>query len=166
MSFSASGKSNPFYRHGAVGTPEYTVWEKMKERCHNPNQNRYKNYGGRGIKVCDRWLGEKGFANFLNDMGKRPADHTLNRKDNDGNYEPNNCEWATYKDQARNTTTNVCFGGACMVEWAEHLKVNYKMFAEVVKLHGWLVAFRWANLKNEGVKRVSFDSIKPEGWNK
>lgn len=74
-------------------------WENMKQRCNNPNNQGYKNYGGRGIKVCGRW---HSFENFYADMGDCPEGLTLERKDNDGNYEPGNCRWATWKEQGKN----------------------------------------------------------------
>jgi hypothetical protein len=80
-------------------TSEYMTWEGMKERCNNPNRDTYKYYGGRGIKVCERW---NDFQNFLEDMGPRPDGLTLERKNNNGNYEPSNCCWATRQKQTRN----------------------------------------------------------------
>ena len=86
-------------KHGSVKNPGYFSWVNMKVRCKSQNYQGYKYYGGRGIKVCDRW---NLFSNFLLDMGKRPKNTTLDRIDSDGNYEPGNCRWATHKQQANN----------------------------------------------------------------
>jgi hypothetical protein len=81
-------------------SPEYSSWHSMVQRCINPNRSNYARYGGRGITVCERW---RTFANFLSDMGPRPAGTTLDRwPDRNGNYEPGNCRWATPKEQAAN----------------------------------------------------------------
>ena len=80
-------------------SPTYQSWRHMKTRCQNPNCLEYKKYGSRGIKVCERWMD---FANFLEDMGERPENTTLDRIDNDGDYEPGNCRWATWKEQNQN----------------------------------------------------------------
>jgi len=83
-------------------TPEYRTWKAMKERCRNENAPNYHLYGGRGISICDRWLGDNGFLNFLTDMGPRPEGMTLDRIYVDGDYEPANCKWSTAKEQAQN----------------------------------------------------------------
>lgn len=94
-----------YERHGkavqGMKIPEYGVWCNMLSRCNDPKAGGYRNYGGRGIKVCDRWF--YSFKSFLDDMGERPTPkHTLERVDNDGNYEPLNCKWATREEQGRN----------------------------------------------------------------
>lgn len=80
---------------------EYQCWQNLKGRCLNKNVKNYPSYGGRGIKVCERWMNS--FKNFLDDMGSKPSkSHSIDRVNNDGNYEPNNCRWATSKEQAGN----------------------------------------------------------------
>lgn len=85
--------------HGYFGTPTYRAWNDMKKRCLNPTNKVYPRYGGRGITICERWLT---FVNFLADMGERPDGLSLDRIDNNGNYEPGNCRWATWSQQMLN----------------------------------------------------------------
>lgn len=86
---------------GKKFTPEYRCWSNMRTRCYCPSHKQYKDCGGRGITVCDRWL--KSFASFFEDMGHKPSqNHSLDRIDNDGNYTPDNCRWATKTEQMSN----------------------------------------------------------------
>lgn len=92
--------------HGMSKTTEYLSWQHMKDRCNNPKNKHYHNYGGRGIKVCDRWVDS--FENFLEDMGKKPDNsYSIDRMDVNGNYEPDNCRWATYEEQSNNMRNTI-----------------------------------------------------------
>ncbi|KKL89402.1 hypothetical protein LCGC14_1915050 [marine sediment metagenome] len=96
--------SKTFMTHGNTknytNTPEYAAWKRAKKRCYNRNDKSYKYYGGRGITMCKEWLNS--FEQFLKDMGKRPDGLTLERVNNDGNYEASNCKWAIWKEQRNN----------------------------------------------------------------
>mgnify|MGYP001379757104 CR=1 FL=1 len=106
--------------HRKTKTTIYKTWSAMKARCNRVISNDYANYGGRGISVCDRW---NSFENFFLDMGDRPDGTSIERIDNNGNYEPGNCRWATFGEQSRNKSSNrvIAFNGesACVAEWAE-----------------------------------------------
>ena len=92
-------------KHGMSNTVEFSTWRRMINRCCNKRCQDFSRYGGRGIKVCDRWL--KSFNNFFKDMGKRPSEsHSIERENNSGNYEPSNCIWATMSVQCNNTSRN------------------------------------------------------------
>jgi hypothetical protein len=114
--------------HGLSKTPENKIWKEIRARCYRTSSKHYKYYGGRGIKVCEQW--KMSFKSFLDDMGFRPsAKHSINRKDNDGDYEPGNCEWATALEQSRNKRTNriVIIDGEpmCMMEVSLRYGVPY-----------------------------------------
>lgn len=126
-------------RHG-LETKEYTIWTNIRSRCFNKRHKQYADYGGRGIRVCQRW--RESFAAFFADMGECPSSlYSLDRfPDNDGNYEPGNCRWATVKEQGRNRRSNriVEFQGQrfCVSEWAE--RVGMKRCTLFMRLkRGW-----------------------------
>lgn len=120
-------------KHGMTGSSEYKAWQSMKDRCYNPNNRFYHRYGGRGITVCDRWMDpENGFENFLEDMGRKPFSKAqLDRIDNDGIYEPDNCRWTTQKINARNKSNNhlitVCGVTATISEFSEKHGLNWSL---------------------------------------
>lgn len=118
----------------------YKVWEQMKNRCNCSTNPRYRLYGARGIKVCERWLS---FSNFLADMGHPPAKLSIDRIDNDGNYQPDNCRWATQKEQCRNRSGNKLFthNGITQVQldWATQLGISYTAIRQRL-LRGWSIA--------------------------
>jgi hypothetical protein len=131
-------------RHGGVSggksSPEYKAWDSMRQRCSNPNNPSFKNYGARDIAVCDRWL--HSFESFFADMGKRPTpQHSIDRIDVNGPYSPENCRWATPIEQQSNTRANrlLTVGGVTqtMTEWSRRSGVPVSaMWRRLVKL-GW-----------------------------
>ena len=115
-------------RHGMHNTPEHLAWRHMKDRCFNPRSQRYDRYGARGIIVCERWLV---FENFLEDMGRRPSpEHSIERLDNDGHYEPLNCVWATRAEQNANKSTarKLSHKGETLTvaEWSRRKRIGVK----------------------------------------
>lgn len=121
-------------KHGWTGTPEYRAWQGMITRCENPHDLGYRNYGGRGIQVCDEW--RKSFEEFIAHIGPRPSkDHSMDRIDNDRGYEPGNVKWATRREQMANRRTTV------FVEWG-----GKKMpITEACRLSG--VKYRTAHMR-------------------
>lgn len=126
-------------RHGHSYKPEYRAWQTMRLRCTVPTNPAYADYGGRGIQVCDRWLNS--VAAFIEDMGPKPsARHELDRENNDGHYEPNNCRWVTRKVNDRNRRSNrfITFRGETktIAEWSEIQKVPSDTLTHRLKT-GW-----------------------------
>lgn len=113
-------------RRGEQRPPEYIAWAAMKKRCNNPADPSYHNYGGRGIRVCERW---EWYDNFIADMGPRSDGMTLERLDNDKDYSPDNCVWTTHKHQHNNKRTNVTatINGETLTlaQWAERSGLSY-----------------------------------------
>ncbi len=127
-------------KHGLARSPEYQAWADMKARCLDPNNRRYSAYGGRGVMVCDQWLT---FTGFFDDMGPRPTPkHSLERANNNGDYCPENCVWATMKSQGRNRRDNhlVTFLGKtlCVTEWSELIGIPRHILYTRLKA-GWPV---------------------------
>src|SRR5574337_218756 len=127
--------------NGLGDTPEYKVWKEMWRRCSSEKHKRYGEWGGRGIKVCERW---GSFDNFLSDMGLRPGvGYTIERTDNSAGYEPDNCIWATHETQANNQSSNRVLqhdGRAqSMVRWCRELGLNYYTVRSRLLLVGWAV---------------------------
>ena len=126
--------------HGLSNSLTYKSWTKMRERCNYPKSNRYASHGARGIKVCKRW--EK-FENFYENMGERPSkDHSIDRVDNNGNYEPENCRWATQKEQANNRRSNrwVTIDGVTKTytEWCEERGIKRNTVTSRLS-YGWTI---------------------------
>lgn len=133
------------FRHGDAcddkRTPEYKTWDGIKFRCNNPRCRMYKHYGGRGIKVCERWL--HSFSNFLEDMGRKPTRmHSIERINNDGDYEPGNCKWASNIEQQNNRRNNVriAFRGRTQnsAQWATELGFHRDVLHYRLK-SGWTI---------------------------
>ena len=132
----------PQHFHGYSKTSEYKIWQDVIRRCYDPTRRFYMNYGGRGITVCERW--REDFTNFLADLGARPSKkHTIERKDNNGHYEPNNCCWLPSALQQRNKRTNAfyVFAGQSktLPEWAEILKLPEATLRARIEVYDWSV---------------------------
>jgi hypothetical protein len=129
------------YKYSNSNSKEYVAWYHMIRRCYYPKTAFYENYGGRGIIVCDRWLGAEGFDNFYQDMGVKPSSKlSLDRIDTNGNYSPENCRWATTKEQARNRRTNkrLLLDGEekTLIEWCEKFSADFLLVKDRLR-DGW-----------------------------
>lgn len=123
--------------------PLYQIWQGMKARCLNPNNKHYANYGGRGIKICNKWINN--FNQFVADMGERPQGYSIDRIDNNGDYSPNNCKWSTKKEQQRNRriTKHITIEG-----------VNY-LICEIAEKYG----FKYDTIENRAKTAKTFDEL-------
>lgn len=143
-------KGNYKHGHARIGaaTSEYRIWSQMKQRCILKTNHAYPHYGGRGIKVCDRWL--ESFQNFLEDMGNKPTiSHTLERINVNGNYEPSNCKWATRREQRCNQrdARYVTYKGETkrLQDWCIELNLKYKVI--------------WSRIYKKGISvKVAFET--------
>ena len=126
--------------HGMSNSPTYATWKSIKRRCLNKNTADYKNYGGRGIKVCDRWLNS--FKDFLSDMGEKPERLSIERINGNGNYELSNCKWATRTEQNNNTRASVFIehGGykKTIAEWGRSTGINASAIGRRLR-SGWSI---------------------------
>lgn len=131
-------------KHGMSYTSTYRIWHGMIQRCYNLNYHHYKDYGGRGVKVCPEWQepNGQGFLNFLEDMGERPSGKTLDRIDNEGDYCQKNCKWSTFKEQARNRRNNTMVTinreTKLLIELCEKLQIKYDIVLKRIEI-GWSI---------------------------
>ena len=125
-------------KHGKCNSTEYGTWRVMLERCNNPNSSKYKLYGGRGIKVCERW---HKFEDFYEDMGDKPKGTSIDRIDNNKGYSPDNCRWATIYEQSSNKRNNVFieFRGVkrIIAQWARILEMNERTLQNRLNIYKW-----------------------------
>lgn len=143
-------------RNGGKSNVLYSTWESMRNRCNNQNNKRYKDYGGRGIKVCKQW---DSFKTFEADMGPRPEGYTLGRIDNNGDYEPNNCEWQTRATQSANRRPSNTWS-VTPYRGERHHKATYTD----IEVYTFVVTFRESDVtqkdfaKARGVKPSTFSA--------
>lgn len=143
------------FKHGMAKTPTYQIWAAMHDRCRNAANKSFHRYGGRGISVCERWSGRDGFENFLADMGEKPPQLSIDRKNNDGHYEPSNCRWATTVEQTTNraSTRLITFNGETLMlkEWAIRLGLAPTTLALRFK-RGWSLTDALTQSNARGIK--------------
>lgn len=158
------------YIHGLSKTDEFHIWQGIKKRCLNKKCIAYADYGGRGIVICEEWKDD--FISFLNHVGKRPSKmHSIDRIDNEGNYEPGNVRWATDREQASNTRSSkmVTYRGQTLplIQWVEKLGVSYGRVLSRMQT-GWSVSDAFEVGIGERKKVIEFggESLTPNEWEK
>jgi hypothetical protein len=131
-----SKKSRTHGMSGKNGHPLYRIWKAMIQRCYNKNVPEFRNYGGRGISVCERW--RHSFPNFLQDMGDKPSkNHSIDRIDNESGYFPENCKWSTRLEQANNKRNNILHSykgqSKTLTQWSRHLGIDVEILVKEMK---------------------------------
>lgn len=160
-------KKAPEHGHcvNGMNTATYRVWTGMLTRCRNKNDNGFRHYGARGISVCARW---NEFANFLADMGERPAGMSLDRIDNDGNYCKENCRWATDIEQHRNRSDNTFFEfdghRATIAEWGERIGIDPRVLASRVRRQKWPIEKALTTPMQTKQQIAAATNLKRWGW--
>ena len=141
-------------KHGMSFSREYRSWESMLNRCEKTNDREYPMWGGRGIKVCERW---HDFNNFYADMGERPKGTTLDRIDNNGDYEPSNCRWATAKTQSNNRRNNtlITYNGRTQTlqQWADEVGIGATTIHNRISNLGWSIEEAMARKPNHASRK-------------
>lgn len=141
----------------------YRTWQDMHQRCTNPKNHNFANYGGRGISVCSRW---DSFGLFVEDMGKRPPKHTIDRVNNDGNYEPSNCRWATAKQQRDNQRScyRVTFNGRTdnITNWARSIGIHPDTLKHRI-VAGWPLSLALTTGKTNGRFGQNLSAARKQG---
>ena len=144
-------------QHGMKGAPEYTCWKAMNQRCNNQNCKAFPRYGGNGITICARW---KSFENFYADMGPKPsASHSIDRIDGSLGYSPDNCRWATPKEQSQNRdfVRMITFRGEtlCLTDWASKIGIDFKTLYSRLN-YGWSIEKTLTTPANSYVHMITF----------
>lgn len=158
-----TGHATHGHTRSRAKSPEFRSWCAMRARCTNPKNDRYARYGGRGVRVCQRWLDS--FEAFLADVGPRPSPrHTLDRKNGDGDYEPGNCRWATSEEQAANRSNNrvIAWRGEqrTLAEWARHLGMTASRLQSRLA-RGWPLELAFDATAGRRERLASLGRLKP-----
>ena len=144
-------------KHNQRFTKTWRAWQSMKTRCYNKNIKQYHNYGGRGIRVCDRWLNS--FEDFYEDMGESPENKSLDRIHNNKGYSKDNCKWSTYKQQCKNKNNNRKINGVCISEISKSLGGGHSLVAKRLKI-GWSIERAITEKTNAKKQDTKYSTVK------